>query len=241
MAPTAMAVIASNRRITPEHVNPRISMKTSARISMKLARRTMLKPRPLAHSKLDKSMRLVTEEATIATHRHLNAIRKEEAGLFRHSTKWDMVMICLLLFTATVTPYEACFLQPQGFDFLFVVNRIVDLGFIVDMCRMFNTVVYNEKTGELVRDRKKIAMAYIKGWFFIDLLSITPVPFDIIAATQSSSPSAMTVASMDELAVASPSEVKVARMIRMMRLGKVCGTNCTNKTMNFICTHSNSI
>ena len=43
--------------------------------------------------------------------------------------KWDFYMLVLLFFTATVTPYEVAFLQPD-LDFLFFLNRSVDLGFI---------------------------------------------------------------------------------------------------------------
>ena len=54
---------------------------------------------------------------------------------------------------------------------------IVDAFFVMDIFVNFNTaVVVNEL--ELITDRKKIAIHYIKSWFLIDLLSV--IPFDII-------------------------------------------------------------
>jgi hypothetical protein len=44
--------------------------------------------------------------------------------------QWDLLMLLLLTFTASVTPFEVSFLKP-GIDVLFFVNRIVDLGFIL--------------------------------------------------------------------------------------------------------------
>ena len=46
---------------------------------------------------------------------------------------WDLLMVTLLLFTAAVTPFEVAFLTSNGVDGLFVINRMVDIGFIADM------------------------------------------------------------------------------------------------------------
>jgi hypothetical protein len=92
----------------------------------------------------------------------LKDIQKGHAGLFSANPQWDLFMIILLIFTATVTPYEACFMKSGGFDGLFIVNRFVDFGFICDMARQFNTVLINER-GDYITDRRKIAMAYLKG------------------------------------------------------------------------------
>ena len=74
--------------------------------------------------------------------------------------KWDFFMLALLLFTASVTPYEVAFLQPQ-FDFLFAINRLVDLAFVADMVLNF-FLCYNDKSGQLVWERKKIAFRYLR-------------------------------------------------------------------------------
>ena len=47
--------------------------------------------------------------------------------------KWDVVMLVLLLFTALITPYEVAFMQ-TGFNFLFFLNRFVDILFLKVGC-----------------------------------------------------------------------------------------------------------
>ena len=48
-------------------------------------------------------------------------------------TRWDPLMVILLAFTATVTPWEVAFAGTTVLNGLFVVNRIVDMGFVIDM------------------------------------------------------------------------------------------------------------
>ena len=45
--------------------------------------------------------------------------------------RWDLLMLILLMFTATVTPFEVAFLKPNLGDGLFIINRMVDFGFIL--------------------------------------------------------------------------------------------------------------
>ena len=46
--------------------------------------------------------------------------------------RWEQVTVFLLLFTALVTPFEIAFLGTK-FDALFVLNRLVDGGFLIDI------------------------------------------------------------------------------------------------------------
>ena len=53
---------------------------------------------------------------------------------------WDPYILLLLVFTAIVTPMEVGFMGDRTWDnvdFLFVVNRFVDVSFIVDMVLQF--------------------------------------------------------------------------------------------------------
>ena len=60
----------------------------------------------------------------------------------RHSKfmrHWDLCTVAALVFTAIVTPVEVSFLTPPStpWDGLFLINRLVDLVFIVDFCLSF--------------------------------------------------------------------------------------------------------
>ena len=120
---------------------------------------------------------------------------------------WDALMILLLLYTASVTPYEVAFLT-TSLDALFVVNRCVDLYFLADMALSFVTPFrapwHSRDAGQWVTERSRIARHYLKGWFAIDLISI--LPFDVVSVA---------IESEDM------KKLTIVRVVRLMRLAKV--------------------
>lgn len=112
-------------------------------------------------------------------------------------------MIVLLIFTATVTPFEVAFLEPS-WDALFFINRVVDAMFLVDLIINFFTPYYNINEGGFVIERWKMAKHYLTGWFTIDLVSI--LPFDTVGL----------VLNNDDI-----NQLKVFRIIRLARLAKL--------------------
>ena len=88
---------------------------------------------------------------------------------------WDIVMLCCLLFTALVTPYEVTFLDEGAcVTALFVVNRLLDCLFIIDMGIIFNLITFDEVRGRWVATRAQITRNYLTGWFVIDLITVLP-------------------------------------------------------------------
>eukprot|EP00854_Cymbomonas_tetramitiformis_P025919 gene25919-31727_t len=81
-----------------------------------------------------------------------------------------------MVYTAVVTPYEVAFLSVR-LNMLFVVNRIVDFCFFVDIVFNFNMqyIISGTSAGRIT-DRKRIIRQYLTGWFFLDALSV--LPFD---------------------------------------------------------------
>ena len=59
---------------------------------------------------------------------------------------WDLVMVACLMFTAIVTPFEVAYIEP-AFNGLFIINRLVDLLFLIDLICQFFTPFYNGKMG----------------------------------------------------------------------------------------------
>ena len=90
--------------------------------------------------------------------------------------RWDNFIMMLLLFVAFVTPFEVAFL-PTKPDALFVINRIVDTGFIVDMCFQFFLPYFDSSELVYVWNRDLIALNYCMGWFPIDVVSVLPYDF----------------------------------------------------------------
>lgn len=121
---------------------------------------------------------------------------------------WDALVGAFLLFTATFTPYEVAFMDDGDglsitVDARFVINRIVDLGFLMDMGFNF-FLPYQTSDNRMVTDHGVIVRKYLLGWFPVDLVSI--IPYDLIA-----------VMMRDD----SLSNLKVLRAIRLLRLAKL--------------------
>lgn len=60
----------------------------------------------------------------------------------------------------------------------FVFYTICDTFFLIDLILTFFTSVNDEKKVYEITDKKVIAKKYLKGWFWVDLISI--LPFDIM-------------------------------------------------------------
>ena len=91
--------------------------------------------------------------------------------------KWDLLMVTALLFTALVTPVEVAFLEEgQYVTNLWIINRVVDLCFMLDIILTFNRA-YQDTSGESqhwVFNKWVIARNYLVGWFILDFFSVVP-------------------------------------------------------------------
>ena len=104
---------------------------------------------------------------------------------------WDWMMLVLVLYTAIVTPYVAAFLlndeshktrvaketYSRYSDPLTLIDFMVDIIFMVDVCINFRTTYVN-KNDEIVSQPGQIAIHYFKGWFLIDM--VAAIPFDLL-------------------------------------------------------------
>ena len=96
----------------------------------------------------------------------------------KYMSYWDSCTALALIFTALVTPFEVSFLEPatSALEPLFIVNRVVDAVFIIDMVLTF-MLVYQEAGGaegtRWVEDPWRIAKHYLCGSFAVDLISVT--------------------------------------------------------------------
>lgn len=60
------------------------------------------------------------------------------------------------------------------------MNWFIDIFFLLDILINFRTTINDEKTGEEISSPAKIAMHYLKGKFFIDLLASIPFDFFVV-------------------------------------------------------------
>ena len=93
--------------------------------------------------------------------------------------RWDLVLLLLLLFTALVTPVEVAFLTTVLFNVLFWINRSVDALFVLDIILNFFVAIVDPDDGQLIYHHPTIIKEYLRGWFFIDVISV--MPFDLVS------------------------------------------------------------
>ena len=94
--------------------------------------------------------------------------------------RWDTFFGILIIITTAYIPFKIAFSDEVNSSFDFGFEIFVVFFFCVDIILTFNTAVFNELTGLLITDRRKIAWRYLKFWFWIDILS--SFPFDLIAS-----------------------------------------------------------
>jgi|LauGreDrversion4_2_1035121.scaffolds.fasta_scaffold154438_1 hypothetical protein len=76
--------------------------------------------------------------------------------------KWDLLIACMLIFTALVSPYRIAFVDIDSTEWT-VIETIIDCIFGIDLLLNFFFAYYDEKD-DIVDGRKKIAVDYFKGW-----------------------------------------------------------------------------
>jgi hypothetical protein len=88
---------------------------------------------------------------------------------------WDLIIVLVLIYTATYDPYDACFnlIDPRPGSFVYSVNIIIDIIIGIDILVNFLTPI--ELPNEaLDTNFKNIAINYLSGMFIIDFISCLP-------------------------------------------------------------------
>jgi hypothetical protein len=123
--------------------------------------------------------------------------------------RWDLVVLCLFAYTALVTPYEVTFmandLGGMRLDPLFVINRCVDLLYLLDMLVQFNCA-YEDADGCLIISRRAISARYMKADFLLDLLAL--LPYDLIQYFMNTGQF-------------NTAQLRMLRMLRLLRLVRI--------------------
>ena len=130
---------------------------------------------------------------------------------------WDALMAIILCVMAFYIPYRVCFFwQQDNYEehSIFIFESVIDAVFVVDIVFNFFTTYTDAKTSMIVASPKQIALHYLRGYFFIDL--IATIPFGYIL-TSSSFAVTNKVGKLGRL----PKLVKFVRAARMLKLLRV--------------------
>lgn len=91
----------------------------------------------------------------------------------RIKSVWSILVIVLLMYTFTLTPYLIAFEDIQIGSSWFYCDLTVDCCFFLDIIMTLNSAYLNTE-GECVTSRKQIFLKYLKGMLIIDFISVFP-------------------------------------------------------------------
>ena len=116
--------------------------------------------------KKDKDMTVISTDGILKD--HPSSIFKPDSVL---RISWDIYMLFVLVYLAISIPFYIGFYYP-------ITGPLKIFEFIVQLCLMLDILIicntsYSVK-GMLITSRKKIIWKYIKGWFWVDILSGFP-------------------------------------------------------------------
>ncbi|KAF0717473.1 hypothetical protein As57867_002258, partial [Aphanomyces stellatus] len=129
---------------------------------------------------------------------------------------WQLTTALAIVYSAVMVPYRIGFdADPVGASFY--MDLLVDLVFGVDIFLNFR-IAYHNSERVLIWDGRTIAATYIKGWFFIDLISTLPI--DLIGSLFSSSSGASQVLKSAKI-LRIFRLTRLFKLIRLLKIGKV--------------------
>ena len=123
---------------------------------------------------------------------------------------WNIIIILLLLYTATVIPYRMILEEPDGTGFI-VWDTIVDCLFFIDI--IINSLsAYYDEDGNLIKSKKQIMKKYAMRWFIIDLASC--IPLQLILQTEKNYSKVIRIGRLPRL-------YRLIKMIKLIRVTKM--------------------
>ena len=134
--------------------------------------------------------------------------------------QWDAITSLALVFVAFVTPIEVALPLEVTTDALFMLNRIVDAIFVIDMLFAFVTV-YKTDDDVWVSSPAAIAMHYLKGWFIVDLVSIGVSGIDVYVIVSEATASSSSATMDDGEMLNNLRTLRIVRVLRFFRLIKL--------------------
>jgi hypothetical protein len=84
---------------------------------------------------------------------------------------WDTFIDVMVAYSVITSLYFLGFQEPTIGGL--VIDHFVRVLFIIDICLKFFTEITGNR-GNSIRDQKMIAEAYVRGWFFFDLIACIP-------------------------------------------------------------------
>lgn len=139
----------------------------------------------------------------------------------KFSEKWSIVIICCLVYVATVMPFLISFVDESPL-ILKICERSVDVLFIMDIFVNFFSAYKDD--GELITNNKQIAKNYLNGWFTFDFIASFPTK-EVLDAVFDKGSKNMDLTKLVKLP-------RLSRLTRLARLVKIISFLKKNAQLN---------
>lgn len=124
--------------------------------------------------------------------------------------RWEFFVLMIAVWNGFSVPYNVAFYGVGRSSVAwFIVNTMTDVIFFIDLLINFRTTYLSSRTNEEIFDGKKIAIQYLKGRFWIDLIATVPIDYIVEPLLEGDANS--TVLQMLGL-------LKLVRVLRLSRL-----------------------
>ena len=144
---------------------------------------------------------------------------------------WETVKVFILLYQCYYLPVSVTFLDSGEYIPLYVIDKVMDLYFLVDLILNFVTMYYHKH--DLESKYMNIAMNYLKSWFLVDFLAIIPAEDTLLWVV-----SKETVLGGKQIGV-SMKLFKFVRLIRLTKFFRLFQTFNLSESTNFIADYLN--
>ncbi len=160
---------------------------------------------------------------SMLAHNVVAAHKKKEETAMIGKSKWlihpnnelhtffDLLVAFLIILTIITMPL--CIAWDEVSDGMSGFNLAVDIIFLIDIVKNFNTGFINVND-DTVMDRRTVIVTYLKGWFIIDLISSIPIEH-IVEQNNESQSVASANSSLKGLKL-----LKIAKVLRLFKLTK---------------------
>ena len=89
-------------------------------------------------------------------------------------TFWNLILAILLIYTATIMPFNIAFVEVEMFTTWWWIDLTLDILFFIDVIVNIFSAYYDAE-GQLVTSRSKIFCKYLKTWMILDMIACFPV------------------------------------------------------------------
>lgn len=127
---------------------------------------------------------------------------------------WNAILALLLIYTATIMPFRLAFVDGESYDRWWYLDILVDALFFIDILVNINSA-YLDNEGQLVTNRCKIFVKYLKTWLLLDIVAC--IPFNLISPEEDSSNSSGGSGNYNNLIRL----IRLPRLYRLLRISRI--------------------